>query len=365
MAKKRISLPTRDKTVRSLLPLLLLFGSACGGGPLSTRIVETPTSNVVSYGAPHDVSYSAELDPALNEARITVYRRARCDVIPVQLVDRVEEKFRGDEVVERTHLGKGQNAQPARGEVDCAQTYAQNVDVMLQVGSARFPVGKTDSHGVVVVDLSQLMQTGAMGSAGEQAVVMVRPPQAQPTQSAGQISLAELNRQQTRVNELLEELRPILDSGTLTQEQSARAYELYQTLFSLAPSDPRVEAVAARFWELVYRRRQVEVTANMQRNLQALGEARETLKAMGDAALPFYVQAAVSSGTLDRRALEWSSLRLLAALRGRPALCAAGFSYAKLPSYGLNSDAILAAQYLQFAYNGAQSSYWASGCPGF
>ncbi len=88
----------------------------------------------------------------------------------------------------------------------------------------------------------------------------------------------------------------------------------------------------------------------MKENLAALADAKEALQVMGDAAIPIYVQAAVNSGTLDRRALEWSSLRLIRAIKGVPTICTAGFSYQNIGNYGWGPEARVAASYTRFAY---------------
>ena len=62
----------------------------CGGAAPSTRIVETPGSTVLTYGAPHDVNYTAEVDPSLEQLTLTIYKRARCDITPVTLMDRYD-----------------------------------------------------------------------------------------------------------------------------------------------------------------------------------------------------------------------------------------------------------------------------------
>ncbi len=343
----------------------IVFSGGCASAPLTTRIVESPSSEVVSYGAPRDIKYTAEVDPSLENARIIVYRRARCDVIPVKLVNRTEEKLRGDEVVERTVLTKGQHAQPAKGTVACDQTYASNVDVMLEVNGGRYKVGKTDPQGAVSADLAKLLSTSEMGQVPEQGTVLIRPLQAQPTQEAGTILFAELKKQQARMDQLLAELRAILDTERLSQQDSARAYELYNVLFELSPDDPRVEAASARLWELIFKRRREEATEDLSRNLQALESAQAIVKTMGDAALPLYVQVAVNSGGLDRKALEWSSLRLLAALRGNTSICSGGFSYSRLPSYGLGPSDELAAHYLHYAYGGKRDTWWGAACTTF
>lgn len=346
------------------------MGVACGGAsPLSTSIVETPSSKVETYGAPRDVTYSVEVDPALNEARLTVYQRATCDVISVQLVDRYEEKRRGDEVVERTLLGKGQHAGPVTGKVPCAQTYAARVLVIVDAGAAHFTLGETDARGRIAVRWNEVFKTATMGVPSEPATILVRPQQAQPTVSAGSISFQELTRQEQRLAQLIGDLSVVLDRAAgsasptnpahLSQADSRQAYELYAQLQQLAPNDPRTVAIATRFWELVYARKQTESEAALGRNLEALSKAKDTLKIMGNAAIPLYVQAAVSSGTLDARTLEWSSLRLISALQGGRALCVGGsLVNASWPT----PEARLAAQYFEYGYGASAQTRFTSIC---
>src|SRR5690606_16759520 len=181
------------------------------------------------------------------------------------------------------------------------------------------------------------------------AKVVVRPIQAQPSVVVTQIAFTELTRQQEQLVQLLTELRALLDTGSeLSQKDSSHAYDLYFRIFELAPGDPRTKAIGMRFWEQVQRRKQVEKTQDLSRNLEALGQARETLKIMGDAAIPIYVQVAVNSGTLDQKALEWSSLLLMSAIKSKPSVCMAGYGYGQLPGYGFTKTAQLAAQYAAF-----------------
>lgn len=322
----------------------------CGGAAPSTRIVETPGSTVLTYGAPHDVNYTAEVDPSLEQLTLTIYKRARCDITPVTLMDRYEEKLQGDRVVEKTSIGKRQVAGKSKGEIDCNQSYANNVDVLLELdGGGRFSLGKTDGHGVVSADLNSLFKTASIDLPSATAKVVVRPIQAQPSVVVTQIAFTELTRQQEQLVQLLTELRALLDTGSeLSQKDSSRAYDLYFRIFELAPGDPRTKAIGMRFWEQVQRRKQVENTQDLSRNLEALGQARETLKIMGDAAIPIYVQVAVNSGTLDQKALEWSSLLLMSAIKSNPSVCMAGYGYGQLPGYGFTKTAQLAAQYAAF-----------------
>src|SRR6187551_129046 len=216
----------RSKQVSTIIVGGVLGLTACGGAPLSTRIVETPHAEVVSYGAPHHMRYSAEVDSSFENTRITLYRSARCDVIPIQLMQRYEEKLEGDQVVERTALGKREVAGKARGSVACDHGYAPDVDVMLEVGDARHALGRSDARGVVTADLSQVLKSVSAGLQGKSAKILIRPLQAQPTQEVGVLSFDELRREQEQVGQLVAQLNDLFKQGQLSQQDSALAYEL-------------------------------------------------------------------------------------------------------------------------------------------
>lgn len=345
------------------LGLVSLGFSACGSSP-TVRTVEDPTGTATEYGEPAETRYATQLEANKQQARIVVYETSRCPVIPVTVMQRYEETVKGGEVVQRTPVTKTQVAGEPQGDVPCNQTYAQNVEVLLQVGTVRTNLGETNNEGAVAADLSKVLRSGAYEGTPETATILIRPKQARPLVEAGTLSLAELNKQQQRIEELVSEIEAILAKGETgaSDREILRSYEIYSQLHQIAPSDPRVEAISARFWELFYGRKQEEARERLGRNLEALGEAKETLKAMGDAAIPIYVQAAVNSGYLDRRALEWSSLRLVRALRGAPAVCSAGFAFGAVPSYGWPTDARLAAQYVHYAYGTRHAAAMQAAC---
>jgi cystathionine beta-lyase/cystathionine gamma-synthase len=113
--------------------------------------------------------------------------------------------------------------------------------------------------------------------------------------------------------------------------------------------DPRFKAAAARFWEIVYGRKQLEASEALGRNLKALEAARGVLASAGVAAIPIYVQAALNAGNVDGRALEWSQWELMKGLHAARGACAS-FSFGQLGSYGLPPASRLAAHYLHYAY---------------
>jgi hypothetical protein len=348
--------------------VLVLSILGCAATGMTTRIAEEPSGEAVTYGAPRDTVYEVQLDAENQLARLSVYRSSTCDVLPVTIMQRYEEKVRGEKVVERAPLNKSQVVGKPDGSIACDQTYASNVDVMLETeAKGRFPMGTTDQLGQVSADLSQLFQVDSYEKVPESVHVILRPAQAKPTVDAGAISLGQLAKAQTRISELLEKLKEILDKdpGEVSAAEITRSYELYSQMVALASDDARVSAVSARFWELLYERKLDEARERMGKNLEALSQAKETLKVMGDAAIPIYVQVAVNSGILDRRALEWSSLRLLRALRGAPAICSAGFAWGRVPTYGWPADARLAAQYVHYGYGDGHASAIQASCRAF
>ncbi len=343
-----------------------LYG--CGGAPLTTRMVDEPSGEAVTYGAPKDTRYNVELDAAKDAARITVYRSSQCDVLPVTVMQRYEEKVRGNQVVERNPVTKRQVVGNAEQTVPCDQSYARQVAVLLEVpDGGRFALGETDAYGQVSADLAQVFQVSSYDEVPENVKVVLRPAQAQPLVEAGTLNLSQLAAHQKRVTELLAKLAELLgkDTAATGPEEITRAYELYAQLTDIASGDPRVQALSARFWELLYARKLDEARERMGKNLEALSQAKDTLKVMGDAAIPLYVQAAVNSGQLDQRALEWTSLRLIQALRSSPTVCAAGFAWTNLPTYGWPADARIAAQYVHFAHGSSHAAAIQAACRAF
>ncbi len=334
----------------------LLLG-ACASTPVTTRTVDDPAGEAVEYGAPEDTTYTAELDAGREYGTITVYRKSSCDVIPVTVMQRYKETVRGDEVLERSPLNKRQVAGQPRGTVVCDQGYARNVEVLLEADGGRFSLGTTDELGRVEANLARVFKVASFEEVPESAKVLLRSTKGRPVEEVARISLQQLQRHDAKVAELSAKLEAILAKGETgaTPEDITRSYELYNQMVDVAPHDPRVRALAARFWELYYGRKLEESRERLGKNLAALEEAQTVLRSAGDAAIPIYVQAAVNSGTLDSRALEWASLRLVRALRGAPAVCSAGFSWAAIPTYGWGADARLAAHYVHYAYGSSHA----------
>jgi hypothetical protein len=347
----------------SLLVLALPLGALACGPKSSTRMVDDPSGTAIGYGAPRATTYSASVAASKQFLNLSVFESSRCDVIPITVVQRYQETLHGDKVVQRTPVTKKQVAADPKGDVACNQTYARNVEVVVDVGGNRVSLGETDAQGRVSGDLVQLLQTSGYANAPKQAKVFIVPNRGKPPVEVGVLELHELAQYEGRITQLIAELQAILDKGQAGQSSAeiGKSYEIYSQLLQISYGDARVEGIGARFWELWYGRKQDEARQSMEKNLDSLSKAQETLKAMGDAAIPIYVQAAVNSGTLDRRSLEWSSLRLIAALKSTPNVCAGGYNYGQLDSYGWPVDARLAAHCVNHAY-GAQPALVTNAC---
>lgn len=324
--------------------------AGCGGGKLTTRVVDTPQGSAVTYGAPRNHTYSFEAEPELDVLRLHVYRAARCDVIPTEIVARRTETLDGSHVVSSVDQGPVQIAKPATDEAPCDQGYARDVEVSLIVGNAVHALGTTDAYGYVGVNLSAELREKLFGQGvPAEATVRVRPPRAAPAQDAGKLSLASLRDYEQGVGKLIDELNALLAKGAdLSSPDIQRSYELYEKLRALAWYDPRFKAASARFWELFFARKQKESTQNLERNLKALESAKALLKDAGDAAVPLFMQVAINSQAYDPRALDWASGELLTALRSKPQVCSS-FDWTKIQSYGFLPATQVAVHYLRFA----------------
>jgi hypothetical protein len=343
------------------LGVIAWLGPGCSP-KTTTRMVDDPSGTATEYGGPKNTQYSAEVDVSKGTAQITVFQRSECAVIPVTVVQRYEETLLDGKVIQRTPVTKKQVAGEPKGVVACDPTYARNIEVFLAAGGARHSVGPTDSHGVVVANLPGIFQVGSAGALPDQVGVVIRPARAQEVIDVGSVSLSELKRREDLLTGLLQKLEVILAKGETgaSPAEITDSYQIYEQLQRLAPADPRVLGVAARFWELFFGRKKEEARVKLERNLAALSAAKDTLKVMGDAAIPLYVQAAVNSGNLDQRSLEWSSLRLIQALRTSH-VCV-GFSFANVPNYNWPVDARLAAQYVQYGYGDGHAALLQRAC---
>jgi hypothetical protein len=317
---------------------------------MTTKVVDTPQGTSNAFGAPRNQTYSFEAEPELDKLRLHVYRMSRCDVIPTEVVARRTENWRGDHLVSTVDQGPVQIAKPATAEVPCDQGYARDVEVTLVVGNATHDLGTTDAYGYVGVNLSAELREKLFGvGVPPNAMVRVRGLRGQPAQEVGMLSLASLRDFETGVQRMLDELNALLAKGAnLSSPDIQRTYELYEKLRAVAYFDPRFKGASARFWELFFARKQLESTENLTRNLKALEAAKDLLKGAGVAAVPLFMQVAVTSQAYDPRAMDWASGELLGAIRARPQICSS-FDWTQMQTYGFSPVTQLAVQYLRFA----------------
>ena len=335
---------------RALTAGVCLWLVCCGKGAISKRDVDTPAGRIVNYGAPANTTYSFESEPELNVLRLHLFRSSRCPVFPTDTVLRRTETLQGDQVIHTEEHGKVQIARAQTGEATCDVGYGRDVDVSLVVGNAVHRIGTTDAYGYVSVNLSRELREKLYG-AGAPAEVTVRvfPPRGLGSLDIGQVSLASLRDFEDGVNRLLAEFDPLLAKGSaISGPEIQHSYELYEQLRQLAYYDPRVQGALARFWELFYGRKREESTQNLSRNLKALEGSQALLASASPAAIPLFMQAAISSQTVDARALDWANGELFGALRRYPQACT-GFDWRRAPSYGFGPSALLAVNYLRFA----------------
>jgi hypothetical protein len=323
---------------------------ACGGGTLTTKVVDAPQGTSMVYGAPRNQTYSFEAEPELDQLRLHLYRSARCDLIPTDVVARRTETWNGDHLVSSVDQGPVQISKPATSEVPCDQGYARDVEVTLVVGNAIHTLGTTDAYGYVGANLSAELREKLFGAGvPANAMVRVRGSKGQPAQEVGMLSLASLRDFEAGTGKMIDELNALLAKGAdLSSPDIQRTYELYEKLRALAWFDARFKAASARFWELFFARKQAESTQNLARNLKALDAAKDLLKGAGVGAIPLFMQVAISSQAYDPRALDWASGELLTAIRAKPQLCSS-FDWTQMQSYGFLPATQIAVQYLRFA----------------
>ena len=324
--------------------------AACGGGALTTKVVDTPQGTSNAYGAPRNQTYSFEAEPELDQLRLHLYRSARCDLIPTEVVARRTETYNGSTLVSSVDQGPVQIAKPATTEVPCDQGYARDMEVSLIVGNATHSLGTTDAYGYVGVNLSAELREKLFGAGvPPNAMVRVRGFKGQPAQEIGMLSLASLRDYEQGTQRLIDELNALLAKGAeLSSPDIQKTYELYEKLRALAWYDPRFKAASARFWELFFARKQIESTQNLTRNLKALDAAKDLLKGAGVAAIPLFMQVAITNQAYDPRALDWASGELLTAIRAKPQLCTS-FDWTQMQTYGFLPQTQVAVQYLRFA----------------
>src|SRR5258705_14014037 len=91
----------------------------CGGGALTTKVVDTAQGTTTAYGAPRERTYSFEAEPELDQLRVHVYRLAHCDLIPTDVVARRTETWVGAHLVSSVDQGRVQMPKPAPAAGAC------------------------------------------------------------------------------------------------------------------------------------------------------------------------------------------------------------------------------------------------------
>jgi hypothetical protein len=331
----------------------------CGGTPKYTkRMVETPSGYTQTLGPAGNTAFMAKVAMEHNIAHITVYERSECPVTKMKVVDRVEEMVDEDgEVVQRESKGTIKIAEGPAGTKPCEERFAR-VPLMLSYGGNTYPLGNTDTVGELHVDLASVVKPGTRGvdfASDRPGVLLVagRP--------VGEVPLDGLAQQQKQLDAILAELGPILGKPAtkLTDAEVTRGYTLYEQMRELAPDDARVVAMQRRFVEVMGGFRDLAKTESLKRNLAALGEAKDLLKALASG-VPSYVTSSINDNRPNPDAIAWAQAAALMQFRANPSLCQGGFDWARVNS--LPEDARLAFQYLRYAYDDGYSRSLGSAC---
>jgi hypothetical protein len=272
-------------------------------------------------------------------------------VLKVRVVHRTRQTLKDDDVVHEEDLGRVQFTEGIKGTSPCDRTYARDVQVSLKVGDATHRLGRTSATGQLNVDLSGGLKQSLYGEETPPDGTLFVQWQGQGgvhDAEVGTLSLSELQRHEQRVDQLLEELRVILekDLATLTPGEIAKSYELYEQLRQLNTGDARISALQARFLELFFERKRLERSANFVKNLKALNEAKDILRSQSPL-IPYYVELALSASEPPNSALHWARGQVLSAARST-ALCQGAFAWSGLGSYSPTTQ--FAFKYLQYAY---------------
>lgn len=324
--------------------------SACGGGTITYRHVDTPTGQAHEYGAPKNTQYAMEFEPQKELLGITVYEHSQCDSIKVQVVNRTRETLEGDRVINETPLGKVQIAESIDGTVPCEQRFTREALVSLKVGDSLYPIGKTNAEGRVDVNLAKTLESDVYGSPNTDIVVMLRPQGEVASREIGRVPLGQLRSREARIDALVSQLSAILAKApeAMTPEDVTLSYQLYAQLRSIAWYDSRFQGLQLRFWEVWENRKDIEATENLSRNLQALEKSKELLRTASAATIPLFAQIGINSGLVNDRMTEWARWEMLEGIRQHPEFCRQP-KFSAMPDYLAVSQQI-AGGYLHFAY---------------
>jgi hypothetical protein len=250
--------------------------------------------------------------------RLTIFQHSECDVIKVDVVNRVRETLKDDDVVHQDPPTRIQRARgPTGAVVPCERTYARDVEVSLKWGDSTYPLGNTNAFGQLEVslskDLRQYLYSDGSEPAKEATVFVSYRDRGQVDRvAAGTISGAELDQTERRIKALLDEMNALLTTTDLSEPKDIlRSYQLYEELRRLdTTGDPRIAATVGRFLELFFERKRLE--ARVERKLDAMDDLEvaalykaKALLQSGVLVVPPFVAASVNGGTLDPATLNW------------------------------------------------------------
>lgn len=305
-----------------------------------------PSAPSYQLGAARDTRYKADVDVERMSLRLVVREESLCDVIPIQTVVQNGERKRV--------------AGPPTSTKPCDQRFARNVDVSLAVDGNTYALGQPNARGEIYTQIGDRMMQSLYGDRQDQvpvAHVLVRDRTGE-TQDVGTVELTELVRAQQRMEQLLAEFRAVLDrpQEQLSGAELARAYELYEQLAAFGSDDPRVSGLSALFLERLYQRKANEASERYRRNLEALAAAKDIFSQNRTViVVPPYVGAALDSGSLDARTVDWARGQAAIALRRNRQLCGegpkSGFRWAQLELHAPPPQSRLAFEILRFAYD--------------
>ncbi|HKP61105.1 MAG TPA: hypothetical protein VJV78_30450 [Polyangiales bacterium] len=321
-------------------------------------MVETPTGYTQTSGPATNTAYMAKVAMEHNIAHITVYERSECAVIRMKVVDRVEEMLNEDgEVVQRESKGTIKIAEGQTGTKPCEERFAR-VPLMLSYNGNTYPLGDTSPTGDLSVDLASVLKPGTRGvdlSSDRPGVLLVagRP--------VGEVPLGGVAQQQKQLDAVLAELNPILGkpANKLTDAEVTRAYTLYEQMRELGPDDARVVAAQRRFVEVIGGFKDLAKTESLKRNLAALGEAKDLLKALASV-VPSYVATSINDNSPSADALAWAQAAAMMQFRNNPALCKGAWDWGRVAD--AQGQAALAFQYLRYAYDDSYGKWMGSAC---
>ncbi len=333
---------------RSLIMLsgvLVGAGGGCGGSALSQRYVDEPKGDAYEYGAPKNTQYSADVATVHDRIKVTVFQSSECDRILVKVMSRTQETLRGDEVVERQYVGPVQIADRTEAPVPCEHKFARGAQVALRAGAATYQLGTADAFGEVETSLSADMKQSLYGQNTPPTVTLL--VQRQPIM---EISLDELAKHEQRTAQLVAEFSALLGQTTMSPDDTARSYVLFEQLRQLDRGNAEVHGLCRRFLELVYQRKAEESLELMKKNLQALNAAKDLLRS-ASASVPPFVRVAIQSGETDARALDWAQGQVAVTVRTQPAACSAPFTWSAAADEGWPLQTRIALNYLRYAFD--------------